>query len=175
MLIHLPLHTHTKNPLAGCMLKYWPFTTDCAISYEKTQRKHPCLTYFKVAEVQNIGCRSSKSMLVHITSHLRAQRPTHLLKGVWRIPKAGNHFSQAFYLSPNPQVSHVPWRSSPVRDWSAPSTFHSAGSFRCRNAKATFSSKKSTSAAGGLDRSKNRVKFSACWLPAQVARNWAAS
>lgn len=84
-------------------------------------------------------------------------------------------FLPGFLPLSQPANLTVPRKSSPARDWSAPSTFHSAGSFRCRNAKATFSSRKSTSAAGGLDLSKNRVKFSACWLPAQVARNWAAS
>lgn len=64
---------------------------------------------------------------------------------------------------------------SPCKAGSVPSTFHSAGSFRCLNARATFSSRESTSAEGAPDRLRKRVKFRACWLPALVARNWAAS
>lgn len=67
------------------------------------------------------------------------------------------------------------FRCLPCEVWSVPNTFHSAGSFRCLNARATFSSREFTSADGGPDRSRKRVKFRACWFPALVARNWAAS
>lgn len=89
------------------MLKYCTNHLQQLLVREDTE-KTSCLMYFKVAEAQSIGCRCSSCTLLHITSHLQAQRPTHLLKGMWRVPKAGNPFYKALYLSPSPSVSHVP-------------------------------------------------------------------